>query len=610
VLVAGLYLSTLMWTVSGCSSEYCVDVGEFQVALPVWGTVHHTGYPLYMLLGSPFVAGLRAFGVAPATGASLFSLVWETAAVAGVALIVERLTHHAGLAFGCAVLFGVFEPTWVHGSIAEVYSLSMVFTVAILALTIRLGHRWSDRVGWLLAFAAGLGVAHHRLVVVLLPAVGLYLLPYAWRSGRFGRWLAVSFVCFFAGFLPYLDIPLRVWRGSTWNYGQASTWRGFWYIFWGQEVAGQEQPLVRLPELIAAARDVMHALAGIMTWPGLIGAVLAGSVPLVLRGSRALAAWLWGGLLSYLAFATIFRHAVQLEVDLMAVLLLFVMLAGLGVSRLGRRGQFAAVVLLGAWALWLIHQNYPFVAGLAQDGSSVDYIQTVEQLEAAPGAVVMAPWGQHYFALAYAQRVSQRMPRWIIVDHRADLAKLAASSGGIYTEAGTPIVFGLDWWAARLGAPLRVTSAGPNMVRLTAQPLPAPNRTPVVIGNGIGLEGCEIRVGQQGQQLQVVLFWTAEHAIQTDYSTYVYASDVEAIVTPGDLVAQSDSTAPVYGWYPTTHWQSGEVVREDHLLPIPTARGVHFLFAGMYARDAAGRFIQLGRARLLHTPDGECTPQL
>lgn len=608
-LVGGLYLSTLMWTITGCSAEYCADAGEFQVALPLWGTVHHTGYPLYMLLGSPFVAGLRLVGIAPASAASLFSLVWESAAVAGVAVLIEKLTNHAGLALVCAALFGVFEPIWVYGSLAKVYSLGMVITVVILALTIRLRRGWSDRIGWLLAFVAGLGVAHHRLVAVMLPAVGLYLLPNAWRSGRFGRWLAVSFICFLAGFLPYLDMPLRVWRGSTWNYGQAGTWNGFWYIFWGQEVAGQEQPLVRLPDLVAAALAVARSLAGIMTWPGLIGAVIVGALPLFPRSSRALATWLWGSLLSYLAFSTVFQHAVLLEAEVMAALLFFVLLAALGVSHLGRRGQFAATALMAAWALWLVHKNYPYVAGLTRDVSSLDYVQTVEGLEAAPGSVVMAPWGRRFFALSYAQRISAQLPRWIVVDHRADLAKLAASSGGIYTAADTPFDFGLDWWAARLGTPLRVTSAGPNMLLLTAQPLPAPRHAPVVIGDGIGLEGCGIRLAQQGQQLQVVLYWTAEHAVHTDYSTYVYASDRDAIVTPDDLVAQSDSNAPVYGWYPTTRWQPGEVVREDHLLPIPVARPVRTLFAGMYTRDTAGRFVQLGRVSLLHTPDGECAPQ-
>ena len=55
-VAAALYGATLMSVVSGCTSEYCADVGEFQVALATWGTVHYTGYPLYMLLGSPFVA--------------------------------------------------------------------------------------------------------------------------------------------------------------------------------------------------------------------------------------------------------------------------------------------------------------------------------------------------------------------------------------------------------------------------------------------------------------------------------------------------------------------------------------------------------------------------
>lgn len=609
-LMAAVYLSTLMWTITGCSAEYCPDVGEFQMALPVWGTVHYTGNPLYMLLGSPFVSALHAVGVAPSAGASLYSLVWEVIAVALVAGLITRLTRNAVLGVAGAMLFGVFAPIWVYGSVAEVYSLSMVITVAIVGLTFHLSRNWSGRGGWLLAFIGGLGVAHHRLIAVLLPAVGLYLLPAAWRSGRFGRWLAISTLFFLAGFLPYLDLPLRVWQGSTWNYDQVNTWNGFWRIFFATEVAGQQLPLVRLPELTAATLAVVSGLAANMTWPGLVATVAVAGVAIVQPHTRSWAIFLLGGLLSYLAFAVILAHAIYLEKVLMFPLALLVLLGAVGLSQLGQRGQWAAIAVIGIWIVWLVAQNYPFVADLTRNPSGVNYIDEVERLNAPPGAVVMAPWGARYFALAYAQRVDNQMPRWTIVDHRANMAALAAGTDGIYTDQGTLFVYGVDWWAQRLGSPLRITSAGPNLLEIAARPLASPTHPPLLIGDGIGLEGCEVRFTQQAQSLQVVLYWVAQHTTRTDYSTYVYASDHEAIVTLDDLVAQSDSAGAVYGWYPTTHWQAGEVVREDHLLEVPAGRPARFLFAGMYARDAAGHVVQLGRARLLESVNGDCTPQL
>jgi len=73
-----------------------------------------------------------------------------------------------------------------------------------------------------------------------------------------------------------------------------------------------------------------------------------------------------------------------------------------------------------------------------------------------------------------------------------------------------------------------------------------------------------------------------------------------------DLVAQSDFAAPVYGWYPTSEWQPGEVVREDHTLDLPADRSVRSIFVGMYSRNAGGGFDQLGRLRLDTDPAGDC----
>lgn len=75
LISALLYLSTLMSNIAGCFHQYCNDVGEFQIALATWGTVHHTGYPLYMLLGSPFVSALRWLNVSPAAASSILELL-------------------------------------------------------------------------------------------------------------------------------------------------------------------------------------------------------------------------------------------------------------------------------------------------------------------------------------------------------------------------------------------------------------------------------------------------------------------------------------------------------------------------------------------------------
>ena len=175
VVSALAYSTTIMFSFNGGDSPYTDDTGEFQLALTLWGTSHPTGYPLYLFLGSPFVNLLRLFGVPPALGASLFSMMWTLIAVIGVAMIVWRLTpRHEDTktqnlfvvlsSFFIALVFALTRSVWIHASIAEVYALNMVFEVATLWLTLDLMEKWDDKKGWLLAFVAGLGVDQREQV--------------------------------------------------------------------------------------------------------------------------------------------------------------------------------------------------------------------------------------------------------------------------------------------------------------------------------------------------------------------------------------------------------------------------------------------------------------
>ncbi len=596
--VAFLYASTLMVTISGCAHEYCADVGEFQVALPLWGTVHYTGYPLYMFLGSPFVSALRVFGLPPALGASIYSMVWETLAVAGLVLLARRLSESLWLAGGVGVLFAVLEPVWVHGVLAEVYSMSMALSVAILYLTIDLRANWSDKRGWLLAFLGGVSVAHHRLLALLLIPVGLYLLPIALRCRSFRRWLLIASLCFGAGFLPYLDIPLRIWLGATWNYDQANTWLGFWRIFRGEEAAGLQRPHIALPALLAAAEEVSRFLVSTLTLPGI---VIIGFVTLRGAGWRPtrLTTWFLLGVgASFGLFTLLFRNAVLMQATLMGTLLALCLLLVIGLSSLKATWQTLGGLACFGWAVWLLIHNWAFVTSLTRSQHGVAYAATVEKLEAPDGALVMAPWGADYFALVYAQRVEGRMAQWQIVDHRANFRDLTArASHRVYTHSRTLYVFSLAWWTERLGAPMRMASAGPDMLLLTSEPLERPTSTAILVGDHIVLDHWEIRPLSQGS-LNVVLYWAATDTPTTDYSTFVHVSDQEVISKPDDLIAQSDHDAPIYGWYPTSHWIPNEIIREDHPLQISLDRSPKSIHIGMYRQDSRGDFHELGRVVL------------
>lgn len=603
---ACLYASTLMSAISGCAHEYCADVGEFQVALPLWGTVHYTGYPLYMLLGSPFVTVLHVFGISPALGASIYSLVWETLAVAGLVILLRRFFNASiWLAGGIGLLFAVIEPIWVHGVLAEVYSLSMVLSVAILYLAIALRRNWSDKRGWLLAFLCGAGIAHHRLLGLHVIPVGMYLLPILPRSRSVYRWLVVAALCFAAGFLPYLDIPLRIELGSTWNYDQANTWQGFWRIFWGTEVAGLQQPGIALSALLSAAKDIVRVLVSDFTLPGIVIIGFIGARAMWSRQTRSVTWFIVGVGISYVLFALLFHDAVLLQATLMVAILALCLLLGIGFSSLSLVWQKTGAILCFGWAVWLMINNWGFVASLTSNQKGVAYMATAERLEAPDGSIVMAPWGPDYFALAYAQRVEGRMAQWLIVDHRADFGDLMArASHSVYTHMNTLYVFGPDWWTAKLGSPLRIVSAGPAMVMLTAESLERPTTGGVFLGDQIILDHWEIRSLSQ-ESLDIILYWAAMDTPTADYSTSVQVSDQEVVSRPEDLIAVSDSYAPVYGWNPTSHWLPNEVIREDHVIQIPPGRSLKSVHVGMYIQDSSGNFHELGPRIILRQENGQ-----
>src|SRR5512136_3213218 len=90
--VAAVYLLTFQTDICSNPSEYVIDSGEYQIALALWGTVHHTGAPTYSLVGAAFVWLLRLAGVPPAAGAALFSVASALAALGLVYALGLHLT--------------------------------------------------------------------------------------------------------------------------------------------------------------------------------------------------------------------------------------------------------------------------------------------------------------------------------------------------------------------------------------------------------------------------------------------------------------------------------------------------------------------------------------
>jgi hypothetical protein len=263
-----VYSGTLQRDVNGSGDHYMIDVGEVQVALNLWGTIHYTGYPLFTILGAALTHALRAIGFSPAAAASAVATGWSLLGLAGAYRLISRVTGGAyELAALTTLALGLVETFWIHSVVAEVYSFSVFLTSATLLVGIKaaplpstgegaaplpstgegaaplpstgegLADRWDERLWWLAMLLLGAGVQHHRMLVLLAPGVLLPAAPALWQ--RRSGWLRLavrSALAFALPFLTYAYLPLRARQGAIWVYDQPDTWEGFWTEFTGRAV--------------------------------------------------------------------------------------------------------------------------------------------------------------------------------------------------------------------------------------------------------------------------------------------------------------------------------------------------------------------------------------
>ena len=599
IVVAGCYLSTLMWQINGSDSVYADDVGEYQVALPLWGTVHPTGTPFYMLLGSPFVSTLRELGVAPTAGASLFSLLWEAGGAALLAAILIRLAVPPMLSALAALAIGLTQSIWIHGAIAEVYSLWMFILLVALLQALNLDARWSDRSGWLLALVAGLGVGHHRLFAPLLLVLALWLWKRAPRGKALWRWCVFAGMAFAAGFMPYADMVLRARMGTEWIYGDPDSWTGFWSLFWAREYSGLQGPPGGVHEIASAVARIGSVLWAELRWPGLVWALVG--VPFALGAPlRRAAVLLLGTSLAYILFAVLMPRANFFEMAGMPVAATVLLTATLGICRIARgspvlRGAAAAGML--AVAGWYVLINRPQVLQITRAPSGLQAIAQLEDLNAPVPATIMSPWGRRHFALAYSTRVERGFPGWRVGHHAENWREIIGRESVVYTNIDSIYGFGPEWWHETLGAAPYFSAAGPGWVAISLTPLPmdAERSVDLELVPGMHLRGWTFT--EHDDAFEAVLCWQALQSSGADYSTFVHLGSVTEIVLPEQLVASSDRSIPVDGWRPSSGWRREEVVCDAHAIPLPPEAEFSHVVAGMYTRTESGGFARLGALR-------------
>jgi hypothetical protein len=602
-LLCLVYAATLQRDINGSAHDYVLDTGEIQVALNLWGTIHYTGYPLYTVLSALLTEAAGGLGMSPALAASATSLIWSLLALLifyrVLGYIVPGNTILAGLT---VLILGLGETFWLHSVIAEVYSFSLLLVSLALLLGIQLRECWQPGKWLAVVFVLGTAAAHHRTLLFLLPLVLLlaWPQPLPWFQQGF-RYVFYSVLAFVVPFLAYLYLPLRAYQGALWVYGRPDTWPGFWQQFTGSEVVGG---LLRLPDSYAAWVQNLHFLYGHLTqqFPWfLLLAGLVGLLWLYRKDWQTGLAFLFGaGVLPF--FVLLFPRAVWAPAVLMPSLLCVAAGAAYLLHKLGQKQPawrplgWAGCLLL---SVFLLVHNLPFVNMLTRDPGGramIDRLQPVSELAASSGEqpTVALPWGTGFFAAAYGLYVTHELSDLVLVDHRADFATIAGAEGSILTPGLYLNYWPPAWWESRVGN-AHYNAVAPEVIviqRAALSDAAVPLEADFDLGNGIRIRAATVAKAT-AERAVITVYWQAMQPIERDYSVAVHWLTRFPPQEPADIVAQSDSLHPVQGWYPTSKWTVGEMVRDVYVLEamadaLPSSTVIAIT---MYHIDESGQFV-------------------
>jgi len=304
------------------------------------------------------------------------------------------------------------------------------------------------------------------------------------------------------------------------------------------------------------------------------------------------------GACAFLAFVVVFPSGVWAPAALMPGILFLTVGLSYLLYRLVKAMpplRWAAWGGLVVLALWLFRVNLPFVYSLVNDHWGREVIQMLQPLNDAdlPGGrnVVALPWGGNYFAAAYGLYVTGELGGFELVDHRADFRSIVQRDGKIITLALNLGSWPLYWWADLLGE-AHYSSAAPGIAMISRKVLyeDIPVQIGFDLGNGVRVRSADL-AWEGKDKLQATIYWEATQRVPSDYRVAVHLVARVPPESAQDILAQADSLNPVGGWYPTSLWATGEVVRDDYALTVPMDAFPVAVRITMYQINESGAFV-------------------
>jgi len=622
------------------------DTLEFQLVLPTFGIAHPTGYPLYTILGGLWS---RLLPLGDWAGrANLFSALCAAVAVGLVCALAQRFAEtvwptRAGDAGAggtalwagvvAALVFGLGPTWWAMATVAEVYALHGLFVALILLLSLHAGLAPDPRrprlVTWL-ALVAGLGLAHHRTTLLLLPGVALYLLwsdpgqfiDSSRRRLRQRRAWAAWVLALVAPLTLYLWLPLRHAMGiRDLNAAYEPTLAGFLdhvlarryaAFFADTALAVQRSPADWLDLAVREMGWVALLLAMFGLVAGIAGrvrgaAALDGFQPQALYKyhpqalykyqpqtlykyqpqtlykyqPQALRAWvlLLVSLAANLLFSLFYRVG-DVEVFLLPVWLCVAVAAGAGVAFLVAQAQWPLARLPGGAAIVGVLAALLLVAGWDGRGpapqrrnewAAHDYALALTAGDLPSGSRIIGLEGE-VTAVRYMQQALGRTPDavGVVADgegKRLDRLQEAMAAGlPTFLTRELPGIEASYSYSAE-GALVRVWPRG------EAAPPPPAHALDLAFAEGaLRLVGYDLEplAGADARVIRLGLHWLPERTLTQRFKLSVRVMDGAGAVLP--LPDGSPAQADLYPLRlvaPTTTWLPGERIRDEVQILLP-----------------------------------------
>ena len=219
-----------------------------------WGVPHPSGYPTYCLLS-------RLWAVLPLGSiARRFNLFSSVCAASSAGLLYDLLHRILGsqersartsrlLAAVVALTWASGRTLWSQALITEVYSLGILLVMVTLWLAARIDSMSPVQEWLLVGIAVGVGIGAHLTNLWLVPTCAILLWPFRDR-----RKVLAAVLGGLVGLAVFAYIPLAASADPPVSWGDAHSWRGFWWLVSGRLYQGYvfSLPLSALPLRLGA----------------------------------------------------------------------------------------------------------------------------------------------------------------------------------------------------------------------------------------------------------------------------------------------------------------------------------------------------------------------